>query len=63
MYIVGIEKQKLVFSTDYYLNEKDLDTGVVQTLTTPNDIFFSLAYDNKERYMYVPRFRTGDIVR
>lgn len=63
MYIVGIEKQKLVFSTPSYLKEIDLDTGVVQILTTQNGNVFSLAYDDKERYMYVPRHNDGDIVR
>lgn len=63
MYIAGIDKQKLVFSTYNYLKEIDLDTGVVQKLTSQNEQVHSLAYDIKERYMYVPRYDTGDIVR
>lgn len=63
MYIVAIEKRKLVFSASQYLKEIDLGTGVVQTLTTNTDTVFSLAYDNKERYMYVSRYIIGDIVR
>lgn len=59
----GIDKQKLVFSTYNYLKEIDLDTGVVQKLTSQNEQVHSLAYDIKERYMYVPRYDTGDIVR
>ncbi|VDI81261.1 Hypothetical predicted protein [Mytilus galloprovincialis] len=59
----GIDKQKLMFSTYNYLKEIDLDTGVVQKLTSQNEQVYSLAYDIKERYMYVPKYDTGDIVR
>lgn len=63
MYIVGIGKQKLVFSTPNFLKEIDLDTGVVQTLTFQDNNVFSMAYDSKERYMYVPGYHFGYIAR
>ncbi|CAC5390805.1 VLDLR [Mytilus coruscus] len=43
--------------------EIDLDTGEVRTLTRQNEQVFSMAYDHKKRYVYVPRYSTGDIVR
>lgn len=62
---VGIThvEEKLLFSTYYHLKEKDLGTGVVRTLTSQNDYFYSMAYDHKDRYMYVPKYSTGDIMR
>lgn len=62
IYIVGIEK-KLLFSTFNDFKEKDLDTGVVRTLFSQNENVYSMAYNHKQRYMYVPRYGTGDIVR
>lgn len=52
-----------MFSTSNYVKEIDLDTGVVQTLIFHNERVFSLAYDDKEKFIYFPRYDTGDIVR
>lgn len=60
--IAGIE-EKLLFYTSGILKEIDLETGVVKPLTTQNTQAYSMAYDHKERYIYLPRYSIGDIVR
>lgn len=55
--------EHLLYSTNYDLKEIDLDTGVVRILINQSEPVYSMAYDHKERYMYVPRSNTGDIVR
>ncbi|XP_071178159.1 protein cueball-like isoform X1 [Mytilus edulis] len=60
--VYGIE-EKLLFSTLNNLKEIDLDTGMVRTLKSQSGYIYSMAYNHKERYMYVPRYHIGDIVR
>lgn len=56
-------EEKLLFSIYDNLNEKDLDTGVVRTLVSGIQLVYSMAYDHKEEYMYVPNYSYGDIQR
>ncbi|CAC5390806.1 unnamed protein product [Mytilus coruscus] len=56
-------EEKLLFSTFNDLKEIDLETGVERTLTSQSERVYSIAYDHKERYLYVPRYRRRDIVR
>ncbi|XP_052080960.1 low-density lipoprotein receptor-related protein 4-like isoform X2 [Mytilus californianus] len=61
--IVCFEK-KLLFSTSTgYLKDIDLETGVLRLLGNADSGVFALAYDKTERYIYVPRFTSGDILR
>lgn len=60
--IVGTENS-LLFSTIHDLKEIDLETGEVRTLIRQFEEINSMAYSHKQRYMYVSRFNTGNIVR
>ncbi|VDI62042.1 Hypothetical predicted protein, partial [Mytilus galloprovincialis] len=55
--------EKLLFSRTLKLKELDLDTGVVKELATLKTVVYSLAYDVKERYVYVPRYYESVIHR
>lgn len=55
--------EKLVFSTAYNLTELDLETGVERELVNHSKIVYSIAYDVKERYVYVPRYYENVIDR
>ncbi|CAG2229957.1 unnamed protein product [Mytilus edulis] len=56
-------QDKLLFSTANKVKEVDLDTGVVKELANESEIAYSLAYDVKERYVYVPILNENVIVR
>ncbi|CAC5394968.1 unnamed protein product [Mytilus coruscus] len=56
-------EEKLLFSTEYTVKEIDLDTGVVKDLANHSTIVYSIAYDVKERYVYIPRFYEAVIDR
>lgn len=60
--IAGLQ-EKLLFSTANKLKEIDLNTGVVKELANHSTIVYSIAYDVKERYMYVPRITENLIDR
>lgn len=60
--ISGIE-EKLVFSTNGYLKELNLDTMVLTVIANSTGIIYSLAYDYKDSYMYALRYHLSDIVR
>lgn len=58
----GID-EKLIFSSPHSLKEIDLQTGTVKKLADINYTVESLAYDYKDKYLYVPRYEKGDILR
>lgn len=45
------------------MKEIDLDTGGVRTLTSYDNVVFTMAYDHEERYLYVPIYSPGYIAR
>ncbi|VDI27720.1 Hypothetical predicted protein [Mytilus galloprovincialis] len=55
--------EKLIFSSPHSLKEIDLQTGTVNKLADINYTVESLAYDYKDKYLYVPRYEKGDILR
>ncbi|XP_052080325.1 hemicentin-1-like isoform X2 [Mytilus californianus] len=56
-------QENLLFSTEHKVKKIDLDTGVVKDLANLDTIVHSIAYDVKERYVYVPRGGENVIVR
>ncbi|CAG2222930.1 LRP2 [Mytilus edulis] len=56
-------QEKLLFSTQYNLKEFDLDTGVVKELANHSTHVYSIAYDVKGKYVYVPRILKNVIDR
>lgn len=59
--ITGIE-EKLLYSTQHYVKEIDLNSGVVKVLIGTGSLAYSLTYDYDEKYLYIPRTQ-GDIIR
>ncbi|VDI77712.1 Hypothetical predicted protein, partial [Mytilus galloprovincialis] len=56
-------QEKLLFSTANKVKEIDTDTGIVEDLATHTSIVYSIVYDVKERYVYIPRLHENIIVR
>lgn len=55
---------KIIFSTKGLVKELDLSTGNVKILVNVNQSrVFSMAYDYKYGYIFLPRYELGDILR
>lgn len=63
MFVIAAREEKILFSTQYHVKEIDLDSGVVKDLANHSSVVYSLAYDAKERYVYVPRYHEHVIER
>lgn len=63
MHISGLQN-KIIFSTLSNIKEKNLITGEVSYLITDlQSNIFSMDYDYKIGYIYIPRFNKNDILR
>ncbi|XP_071150525.1 low-density lipoprotein receptor-related protein 5-like [Mytilus edulis] len=60
---VYCKQEKLLFTTANNIQEIDLDTLVVKELVYQSTESYSLAYDEKERYVYSSRLTENTIVR
>lgn len=54
---------KIVYSIRDYIKELDVASGKVTMVAKVSDNVFSMAYDYKHGYLFLPRFNTGDILR
>lgn len=54
---------KIVFSINGYVKELNVGTGNSTVLATVGDYVYSMAYDYKHGYLFLPRYNVKDIMR
>lgn len=54
---------KLLFTVDADVKELDLNTGNVTASIYTWSAVFSIAYDHRNKYLYIPRYQLNDILR
>ncbi|VDI32757.1 Hypothetical predicted protein, partial [Mytilus galloprovincialis] len=63
MFTAGFEEKLLYSTSSGKIKELNITNGEVRVLGNAESEVFVLAYDNEEKYVYVPRQTQGQIIR